>query len=149
MKKIIFILVLIAITFTSLPTAVTYAVTKVDESPVAVTGKVTNNSLPVSGAIVSVKCEVTTVTATTNSNGTYAVIFNNPLCLTGDTVTVTATSGSLIGSNSALVIGNSCNTNVIVVNVSVPEFGILTTLSASVISGGAFIAVRRRSQGEN
>ena len=149
MKKILFMLGLIALIFTALPAVITNA-DSIDNNPTSVTvlGKVTNNNVAVSGATVNVKCQVTTISTTTNTQGSYIAVFEDQLCASGNTVIVTAISGGLSGTNRSTVVGSSCYSNITIINVSIPEFGTTTTLSAAA-AGGAFLVMRRRNRGEN
>ena len=114
-----------------------------------ISGTVTNSGVPVNHANVNVKCNAYTLTNTTDSNGNYSASFTSGQCGLNSTVSVVATSGSLSGSNSITVQNNTCSSNVTVINVNVPEFGIIAGISAAVICISAALVVRSRSQGEN
>lgn len=115
-----------------------------------VTGFVYNASsgnAPVPGAQVFVKCNSTTLPATTNGAGKYSVAFDVSDCNNGDVVNVTATKDDLQGSGSDTVDNVATNINIAVANVfvtAVPEFGGITSAMAVLASGGAFFAFRRR-----
>lgn len=112
-------------------------------STAKITGKVTTNGIPVNGAKVTVVCNGNTENATTNRKGSYSVNFNGK-CSNGDNVTVTAVDGSLSGSNSGTVKNGSCSSDVTIINVSVPEFGLITGITALTLGGGSFLFTRRR-----
>lgn len=152
MKKLAFVFVAILLSLVAMPTAHSFAESNSnfdDTAATVINGTVTNGGTPVNHANVNVTCNGHTLATATDSHGSYTVSFSSGLCGLNNKVTVVASVGNLSGSNSGTVQGNSCNTDVTVINVSVPEFGLLTTISGSVISGGAFLAIRRRSQGEN
>jgi hypothetical protein len=121
------------------------------EPTVLIAGKVYDATNPdhwvsVSGADVLVQCGEVTQKATSMSDGAYSVKFTEG-CNVESSLTVTASKGSLVGSNSG-VIHNTYETigfDVGVVNVPmVPEFGVviggLTLLSAI----GIFFMVRKK-----
>lgn len=107
----------------------------------------TNGNAPVSGASVFVKCNSTTIPATTNGAGKYSVTFNVSACPENATVTASASKDDLQGTGSDTVDNVTANINIAVVNVfatQVPEFGLLTGAAALLGSGGTFFAFRRR-----
>lgn len=125
-----------------------------EPDPTAVRGTVTNNGSPVVGASVSVNCNGNVKTATTNAKGRYHVRYQNPSsCPIGSTATVTATNGSLSGTNSGTVQPESSNqardVNIALVNVSLaPELGAITAGGAALVGSGAFLVTRRRAAGK-
>lgn len=147
MKKSIIVLALIVLSLVAMPGLTAQA--DDEEGPtITVTGKVTNNLVPVNNANVQVTCRTTTLSTTSNSIGNYAVIFNSDKCKSGDTVTVNVASGNLSGSHSQTVQGTVCNTNIaLIVNVAIPEYVTLTGIVAAVVGGGAYLRTRRRTLG--
>ena len=111
-----------------------------------VSGVVSSNGHPVTGAQVIVICDGHATKTHTDSTGTYLVQYKpSSLCPNGATAHVTATAGGQGGNNNGNVQGLTERLNVAIVNVSVvPEFGIITGVSASILGGGAFLAIRRR-----
>ena len=114
----------------------------------AVIGQVTHNSISIPGANVSVLCNGNTLTTTTNPTGLYFVQFTNSVCMSGQTVTVTATSGGMSGTETGTMDnGNSyggVRVDVAVVNIPlVPEFGMITGAVTALTSGGLFLLKRR------
>jgi hypothetical protein len=116
-----------------------------------VTGNVTHNGSPVSGASVTVTCDGNIlVDPLTDSDGSYQVTFiPSSLCPDESTATAVSTGpGGLHGSNSAPVTAVTTKINISTVNVSVvPELGMITAGSAAILGGGAFMIVRRRQLG--
>ncbi len=99
----------------------------------------------VAGASVNVTCNSYSRNTTSLSDGTYDAEFTCIECATGDTAYVSATSGSLYGSNSGIVHDFGLTVRIAVVPVPlVPEFGIfigaLTILSAV----GVFFVIRKK-----
>jgi hypothetical protein len=115
-----------------------------------VTGTVTSNGSPVKGATVTVVCDSNQKTTTTASNGSYRVQYSYKKCTDGSKATVMATKGSKGGTNSGIVNQDgSAALNVAIVNVSlVPEFGIVTGVSAAILGGATFLVIRRRELGQ-
>ncbi len=111
-----------------------------------ISGVVTHNSNPVTGANVTVVCNSYNGTSNTDNTGTYLVVFSSAKCPNGDTAYVTATSGDLGGVNSGAVNALTARLNVSIINVSlVPELGIVTGFGATIIGGGTFLYIRRRN----
>ncbi|MEM4710894.1 MAG: hypothetical protein QXL18_03040 [Candidatus Woesearchaeota archaeon] len=121
--------------------------------PTVVTGTVYDSSSnPVVGASVTVVCEHSGVNSTQYTTsvvgGTYiAQFFNYPTveCDYGDQVWVTATYNDLTGSAT----GNACSeeTNcpipVALVDVTIPEFGVIAA-GLALIGAIAIFAIRRK-----
>ena len=106
----------------------------------------TNGNAAVPNANVFVKCNSTTLPATTNASGKYAVTFDVSDCNDGDALSVSANKDDLQGTNTGTVNEVTTNINVGVVNVfvsQVPEFGLVTGAMALLTSGGSFLAFRR------
>ena len=102
---------------------------------------------PISGASVIVTCNGNTQTDTSQSNGAYSVLFSCSQCGEGNTVTVSATDGSLTGTNTGSINMNypSLSLNVGIVNVPmVPEFGLIAGLTTVLGALGVFFVVRKK-----
>lgn len=114
-----------------------------------VTGVVTNNHVAVAGASVTALCNGHTETDTTDAHGSYLVSYPNADCPFGSTVKVSAHKGSESGVASNTVRGVTTKLNLAIVNVSIPEYGMI----GSVLAGGAGIGVisymRRRQNQQN
>lgn len=109
-----------------------------------VAGTVTKAGNPVSGASVSVLCGTTTLTSGTTAAGGYIVQFSAADCPDGSTAHVTATKGADSGSKNGTVNGLTASINLALINVSIPEYGLIGLTGATIIGGGAFLVMRRR-----
>jgi len=120
-----------------------------------VDGQITlsNDTTPVIGANVTVRCDDTTLTSTSTSpDGYYYTTFTSDQCPIGATAYVSANHGDLSGSNSGIVDTVPMVINLAVVDVplsSVPEFGVISGVVAFAFGGGAFLVIRRHNSGEN
>jgi len=104
-----------------------------------------NHKTPIIGATVVVTCNSSALDSTTTAAGGYIVQFTSDQCPTGSTAGVAASKGPLGGSNSGTVDSLTTDINLALVNVSfVPELGLVTGIGATIIGGGAFLAIRRR-----
>lgn len=112
-----------------------------------VTGVVTKGGTPVGGAAVSVECKGHTSSDTTDASGSYLVAFSAGDCPFGSTVKVTAAKGDMSGKASGTVRGETTKLNIAVVNVEIPEYGLLGGLLASGAGIGAIAFIRRRASG--
>lgn len=140
-KKIILGLLAIVIASTSAVSA------SVNAAPpqTDVTGVVTEKHVAVAGASVTVICNGNIETDTTDAQGSYLVTYLSAQCPFGTTVKVTAKKGTKSGVASGTVQGITTKLNLAIVNVSVPEYGLI----GSVLAGGAgigLIAYSRRRQ---
>jgi hypothetical protein len=109
-----------------------------------VTGIVTDGGNPVDGATVTVRCGATTKTDTTNSSGTYLVSFTAAQCPPGSMVMVTAQKGAKSGSEQGKIIGITTKLNIGLVNVSIPEYGLIGSILALGLGAGVVVYNRRR-----
>ena len=110
-----------------------------------ITGVVTTSGhTVVSGAKVVVVCNGKSRKDTTNASGSYLVQFPAKLCPSGDKATVVATKGSEGGTNNAIITSATTKLNVNIINVSIPEFGLIAGIGATLIGGLAFFVIRRR-----
>jgi len=116
----------------------------------------TKGNAPVSGAEVIVTCNGNEINTTSDVNGNYSVVYPL-LCYTGDSVSVSATYGSLSGSNNnaawntEIYLDNSTSSclelifNVALINVPlIPEFGLLIGSLTLLSAVGIFFLVRRK-----
>jgi hypothetical protein len=109
-----------------------------------VTGTVTENGSPVSGANITAVCNGHEQYDTTDGSGAYLVEFNPTDCADADTVVVTATaSGGRSGVEDGEVEGLSALLNIAVVNVTIPEFGTIAGVAALLAGAGVLFLARR------
>jgi hypothetical protein len=109
-----------------------------------VAGKVTHNGTPVNGANVTAVCNTNSKDAYTNQNGDYAVEFAVNECPDGETATVVASKNGMGGTGNGQVDGVTATLNIAIVNVAVPEFGVIAGIVGSIGAAGAFLVIRRR-----
>jgi len=113
-----------------------------------ITGVITANSVAVQGASVTVLCDGNTLMDTTDAHGSYLTVFPIAKCAFGSTVKVTAQKGGHSGVATGTVQGLTTKLNLAIVNVSIPEYGVIGALTAGGAGLGVFAFVRRRqSQG--
>ena len=143
MKKRISLFIATVATLVALPAA-TFAVPVTEGGITDVAGTVTSNGSPVSGASVSVNCNGNILTSGTTAAGGYIVQFPASECPDGSTAHVTASKGGGSGSKSGTVNGLTADINLAIINVSIPEFGVIAGVSAAILGSGAFLAMRRR-----
>lgn len=117
-----------------------------------VAGKIYNSDYSdvISGADVDVTCNDTTVSDTSEADGTYAVSFESETCPIGSEVTVEASKGDLYGEKTGDVLDGEiffdvpCD-DLAVVNVPlIPEFGIVIGTLTAISAIGIFFFVRRK-----
>lgn len=112
-----------------------------------VTGVITDNHVPVAGAMVTVSCGPNTeVDATTDAHGSYLVVFPIADCPFGSTVKVVGKKGGHSGVTTGTVQGITTKLNLAIVNVSIPEFGLLGSLMAGAAGIGMIGFMRRKNQ---
>jgi len=109
-----------------------------------VTGVITANSVAVAGASVTVLCNGNTLMDTTDAHGSYLTVFPIADCPFGETVKVTATKGGPSGVASGTVQGLTTKLNLSIVNVSIPEYGLIGAIFAGGAGIGAIAFMRRR-----
>jgi hypothetical protein len=160
-KKILFSLMLVMVLSLTLVSACSYHdhnTCQVDKNTI-VEGKITfDNGTAIGKASVTVVCAhgkktYTETTKTVNSGllkGTYIVTFPQTHCKATDTVTVTASKGSVTGTKTGTVkdfIKEKClDLDIALVNVvipTVPEFGLIAGLTTVLSALGLFFIVRR------
>jgi hypothetical protein len=111
-----------------------------------VSGNVSNNGKDVSGASITATCKTASGTSSTQSNGDYFVVLTpDGVCKAGDTVTVNASQGAATGQSTGTFSNYGADVNIALVNVSVPEFALITGVGAVLLGGGAFMIIRRRN----
>jgi hypothetical protein len=113
-----------------------------------VTGVVTENQVAVDGATVTALCNGHTEVDTTDTFGSYLVHFVSTDCQFGSTVKVTAVKDGKSGVSSGTVQGVTTKLNLAIVNVSIPEYGLIGTLIAGGAGIGLIAYMRRRQQGQ-
>jgi len=111
-----------------------------------VTGVVTKNQTAVPGAMVTVTCKGNTQGDTTDGFGSYLVTFSTADCPFGSTVKVVAQKGGESGVASGTVTGVTTKLNLAIVNVEIPEYGLLGALAAGGAGIGLIAVTRRRKQ---
>lgn len=112
----------------------------------AVTGVVTEAQMAVPGAMVTVLCNGHTETDTTDAHGSYLVTYLSADCPFGSTVKVTAKKGNKTGVASGTVEGKTTKLNLAIVNVSIPEYGLIGAVTAGGAGIGMIAYMRRRQQ---
>ncbi|MEM4710893.1 MAG: carboxypeptidase-like regulatory domain-containing protein [Candidatus Woesearchaeota archaeon] len=108
-------------------------------------GQVTDSSNnPVSGASVSVDCNGNILNTVTDASGMYYVFYPALLCNVGDTAIVTVNYGDQTFTGTGTVdYSKECRINVGVVNVQIPEFGVIAA-GLALIGAIAIFAIRRK-----
>ncbi len=110
-----------------------------------VTGVITERHVAVAGALVTIVCGGATQRDISDGSGSYLVAFQTAQCPFGSTVQVTAQKDGKSGVASDTVRGVTTKLNLAIVNVSIPEYGMIGTLLAGA-AGVGFIAYQRRRQ---
>ncbi|HVV26272.1 MAG TPA: hypothetical protein VHC21_04555 [Candidatus Saccharimonadales bacterium] len=141
MRKKIAAAIVTALAATILVPASTFAVAPETD----ITGTVTSHNTTVNGATVTVHCNSSSGTDTTDASGAYLVVFAAADCPSGATVSVAASKNSQSGHNSGTAGAVTTKLNIALVDVSVvPEYGLIGLMGATLIGGGAFLVIRRR-----
>jgi hypothetical protein len=107
-----------------------------------------DNTTIVANAAVTVTCTHASVdyvrTATSAVSGSYGVVFPVSQCAVGDSVLVEAVKGSADGSNTGTVDHTGrCLVNTGIINVSIPEFGVIAGAIALIGALGIFVYRRK------
>jgi hypothetical protein len=113
-----------------------------------VTGVITENQVAVASASVSVLCNGHTEVDTTDAYGSYLVSYAAADCPFGSTVKVTAQKDGKSGVASGTVQGITTKLNLAIVNVSVPEYGLIGGILAAGAGIGMIFYMRRRQLNE-
>lgn len=109
-----------------------------------ISGYVSSNGKKVNEAYVTATCNGHTKHFHTTPGGFYTIQFTARRCPPSTLVTVTASKKGQSGANQGNVNNEQhAHINVVIGNVAVPEFGIITG-AAAVIGGVAVLAVIRR-----
>jgi hypothetical protein len=141
MRKKIAAAIAMAVTATILVPASTFAVSAKTD----ITGTVTNHNNPVSSASVTVNCNSSSGTDTTDASGDYLVVFDAADCPSGAPISVAASKNGQSGHSSGTANAITTKLNVALVNVNVvPEYGLIGMVGATLIGGGIFIVIRQR-----
>ncbi len=119
----------------------------------AVAGHVSQGGADVSGATVTATCKTASGgPVTTKPNGDYSLTLSpSGVCTPTDKVTVSASKGAASGQTSQPYGTGTLaeGVNIALVNVSIPEFGVIAGVSAAVLGGGAFMVIRRKHLNQN
>ncbi len=104
---------------------------------------------PVNGGTTSVNCGGIVKTAAINADGSYAVSFTQEECSAGDTASATANTSEGSGSNSAPVENTSVNgpivdLDVAVIDITVPEFGVIGGALTGLASVGGYLVMKAK-----
>lgn len=139
MKKIMLLMVVMAVLMVSSVSAII---------PTYVTGTVfwADGVTPVDGASVEVDCNGFIRNDVSDVQGNYDVQYTALECASGDSVYVTASKGDAEGTNSETVMCDSqeCPFNIALVDVQIPEFGVVAAGIALVGAVAGFAVLRRR-----
>lgn len=117
-----------------------------ESAKTAVTGVITDNHVAVSGARVAVLCNGHTRRDRTDAQGSYLVTFPKQQCPTGSTVKVTARMNGKSGVSTGTVQGITTKLNLAIVNVSIPEYGLIGAILAGGTGVGLIAHMRRRRE---
>lgn len=115
-----------------------------------ITGTVTDgDNNKVDGATVEVTCthggEDTVELTTTDIDGQYYVTYSPLDCDDGDEVVVIVTYGDLTGGQEGTVSYAECMVNVAILDVQIPEFGVVAAGLALVGAIAGFAVMRKRN----
>jgi len=107
-----------------------------------------DNSTVVPSAAVTVTCTHASVdyvrTTTSATSGSYGVVFPVSQCDVGDSVAVDAVKDGADGSSTGTVDHKrTCLVNTGIINVSIPEFGVIAGAVALVGALGIFVYKRK------
>ncbi len=112
-----------------------------------VSGVVKQSGKALAGANVSVTCNGTSGSDTSDTDGSYLVGFSAEDCPSGATVTAVASKGDAAGSKTGKanqIGGTKLNVAVVDVDVALPEMSTIVSGIAAVGAGGAFLIIRRK-----
>lgn len=110
-------------------------------------GTVTDsNNAPVNGGSIVVNCGSATKNATIGSNGKYSVTFTKAECKNGKPADATANTGSGSGSNSGTVNASVYVLNIQVLNIDVPEFGVVGGAVSGLVSMVGYVLMKSRAR---
>jgi hypothetical protein len=110
-----------------------------------VTGTIYYNGVHVGkGVLVTVTCKGNVLTDKTNKSGVYLVQFSKKECPVNAKITVTATVNGDKGKSTGKSNEETTDLNLAIINVDVPELGLVTGLAALTVGAGATLMIRRR-----
>ena len=116
-----------------------------------ISGTVYNSEgTPVNGGSVNVTCGSTTKVAIIDGSGNYAKTFTQVECKAGDTATATASTSDGSGSSSEVVQNTVVNGPIVdldiaVIDINVPEFGLIGGALTGLASIGGYLALRAKT----
>jgi hypothetical protein len=104
---------------------------------------------PVNGGSITVRCGSSTKVATIESNGHYGVSFTQSQCKSGDSASATASTSDGSGTNSTTVQNTNVNGPVVdldvaVIDITVPEFGMIGGAVTALGAVGSYLVMRAR-----
>ena len=111
-----------------------------------VTGVITENHVATENAHVTVECNGHTKMDTSDAFGSYLAVFTKAECDFGQTVKVTAEKDGKSGVATGTVQGITTKLNLAIVNVSIPEYGLVGALMAGGVGLGLMGYMRRRQE---
>lgn len=101
---------------------------------------------PIGGADVTISCKGHVKNTVTGPRGNYITAYIRNKCGPGDTVTVAATKDGQTAQGSGVVgTGGRANIELVIINVSVPEFSQILAIVAVATSVVLFTTLRKRS----
>lgn len=108
-----------------------------------------SSNVPVSGGSVTVNCGSASKTVAIGSDGRYEASFTQAECKKGDAASANASTSKGSGSGSSTVYdgqneGYHCNVDVAVIDITVPELGVVGGAVSSVISVAGYLAMKSR-----
>ena len=125
-----------------------FSTVAIAQASTIVTGKIygpPDGTTPIGGANVKVTCNNIVKTTASAGDGGYAVQYSITECNEGSTVYVTAEKKGIgSGSESGTVRNYGVSVNIALVNVAIPEFGIIAGMITLLVSGIGFAIIRRR-----
>lgn len=137
--------------FTTLVSALALAIIPLATASAApsytdVTGTIYYNGAHVGkGVKVTVKCNGNKLTTKTDKHGVYLVQFTKQQCPVRKNITVTATYDGITNTVTGKACKQTNKLNVALINVSLPEMGLVTGIGATVAAGAGFYGIRRRN----
>ena len=145
MKKKLLPLIIMVAVLLMVPAATSAHGRSKHSSKTEVTGMINFNEKHVGkGTVVTVTCDGYSKSDKTNKHGEYSVTFSKKECPPNSTFTVAATVQGIKGTSTGKATKEKCRANVAVINVSVPEYGLVSLLGATGFGAGAFMLIRRR-----
>ncbi|MFA6005276.1 MAG: hypothetical protein WC775_02205 [Patescibacteria group bacterium] len=146
------------LTFSALVTLILFSLVLIPQAsaqPAPVEQTIVNGQVkdgannPVSGASVQTNCNGNVRNTSTNGDGKYQTVYTGTECPVNTVVTAQATAGSQSGGGSGQV-QEVINTgtviiNVALINIAVPEFGLMTGAVAAVGSLAVFLKMRKKT----